>query len=249
MPVCCAGAERGRVKTVPPRRVMNSRRDQSIKSSRAMRAVIVAPQWGDASPVTFPPGRARLTTKPLPTGSPTPTKAIGTPRAIGLNISSAHVGECHRNVGRAREKFRQSRILCGWSFHHCTCKVQVLTLPPAQLVKPVQQRGEPAARLSRFRSAHQHDDPANISRPPPRCILRGGADKDDEIPAFHSITYSAWASSAGGILMPSAFAVLRLITSSNLVDSITGRSAGLDPFSIWSICPAARRMYSARLGP
>ena len=37
------------------------------------------------------------------------------------------------------------------------------------------------------------------------------------------------ASSPGGKLRPNAFAVLRLITNSNLIDYMTGRSAGFSP--------------------
>ena len=48
----------------------------------------------------------------------------------------------------------------------------------------------------------------------------------------HSITSSARASSVGGTSRPSAFAVLRLMTSSNLVDCTTGRSAGFSPLRI-----------------
>src|SRR6476659_2383708 len=47
----------------------------------------------------------------------------------------------------------------------------------------------------------------------------------------HSITSSARPSSIGGTSMPSALAVLRLITNSNLVGCSTGRSAGLTPLS------------------
>src|ERR1700716_1318950 len=47
--------------------------------------------------------------------------------------------------------------------------------------------------------------------------------KADEAAAVHSITSSARASSVGGTFMPSAFAVLRLMTSSNFV----GCSAGI----------------------
>src|SRR5438874_9066813 len=46
----------------------------------------------------------------------------------------------------------------------------------------------------------------------------------------HSITSSAMASTPGGKLRPNALAVLRLITKSNLVDCITGRSAAFAPF-------------------
>jgi hypothetical protein len=48
----------------------------------------------------------------------------------------------------------------------------------------------------------------------------------------YSITSSARASSVGGTSRPSAFAVLRLMTSSNLVGCITGKSAGLSPLRI-----------------
>ncbi len=48
----------------------------------------------------------------------------------------------------------------------------------------------------------------------------------------YSITSSARASSKGGTVKPSALAVLRLITSSNLVGCNTGRSVGLTPFNI-----------------
>jgi hypothetical protein len=55
-----------------------------------------------------------------------------------------------------------------------------------------------------------------------------------DIGATYSITSSARASTAGGIVRPSAFAVLRLITSSNLVGCWIGRSAGFAPLNILS---------------
>ena len=56
------------------------------------------------------------------------------------------------------------------------------------------------------------------------CDRRNG--KCDELLPLHSITSSARARSVGGTVMPSALAVLRLITKSNLVGCSTGRSAG-----------------------
>src|SRR4029077_5255266 len=47
--------------------------------------------------------------------------------------------------------------------------------------------------------------------------------------APHSITSLASASSVGGTVRPSAFAVLRLMTSSNFVGRSTGRSDGFAP--------------------
>ena len=50
----------------------------------------------------------------------------------------------------------------------------------------------------------------------------------------HSITSSARSSTDCGIVRPSAFAVLRFMTNSNLVGCSTGRSAGFAPFRILS---------------
>ena len=54
------------------------------------------------------------------------------------------------------------------------------------------------------------------------------------LPSHHSITSSARASSVGGTSRPSAFAVMRLITSSYLVGDCTGRSAGFSPLRMRS---------------
>src|SRR6516165_6864608 len=63
---------------------------------------------------------------------------------------------------------------------------------------------------------------------------RGGraAEQRDELAPFHSITSSASASSVGGISTPNAFAVARLMTSSNLAPTSTGRSPGFSPLRI-----------------
>jgi hypothetical protein len=50
----------------------------------------------------------------------------------------------------------------------------------------------------------------------------------------HRITSSAWKRTEGGMVRPSAWAVLRLMTSSNVVGCSTGRSAGMVPFKILS---------------
>jgi hypothetical protein len=50
-----------------------------------------------------------------------------------------------------------------------------------------------------------------------RKSSRRAAEQRDELATVHSITSSARASSNGGMLRPSALAVLMLITNSNLV--------------------------------
>src|SRR5262249_21613899 len=51
---------------------------------------------------------------------------------------------------------------------------------------------------------------------------------------LYSITSPARASTEGGIVRPSALAVLRLITNSYLVGACTGRSAGFSPLRMRS---------------
>jgi hypothetical protein len=54
-----------------------------------------------------------------------------------------------------------------------------------------------------------------------------------QLAAVHrSVTSSARASSVGGISRPSVLAVWLLMTSSNLVDCTTGKSAGFAPFKM-----------------
>src|SRR5262245_57600637 len=69
--------------------------------------------------------------------------------------------------------------------------------------------------------------PGDFSRVDPLALLRacrerpsgrGAAEQRDELaPSYHSITSSAATSSLLGIVRPSALAVLRLMTNSNLV--------------------------------
>jgi hypothetical protein len=93
--------------------------------------------------------------------------------------------------------------------------------------------------------------------PAPRLPLGGerrreeaaGHSVEECAPVHYWITSSARASSDGGMVSPSAFAVLRLMTSSNRVGRSTGKSAGLVPFKILPANDPRRRQPSTRLGP
>src|SRR5262245_56346681 len=73
-----------------------------------------------------------------------------------------------------------------------------------------------------------------LLRPRRERPCRRAAEERDELASFHSITSSARASTVGGRSMLSALAALRLMTSSRLTGSCTGRSAGLAPLRIRS---------------
>src|SRR5262244_667339 len=113
-----------------------------------------------------------------------------------------------------------------------------------------------ARRLLALRPAHsrghqfrdRYPGASDISSPPclPRLLPAGAVagrglhplDKRRLVTAHmessYSMTSSARARIDGGIVRPSALAVFRLTTSSNVVGCWTGRSAGLAPFRILS---------------
>src|SRR5262245_11911273 len=88
----------------------------------------------------------------------------------------------------------------------------------------------------RWRCHAEESDPRYFARLlrasaewPHRCRA---AEQRDELAPPHSITSSAATSSLSGTVRPSIRAVEALMTSSNLVDCTTGRSAGLAPLRI-----------------
>src|SRR5262249_4600102 len=86
--------------------------------------------------------------------------------------------------------------------------------------------------IVRGQTLEHTDAPYPLGLLPPRRQRprRCPADERDEVAsAAHSMTSSAVASSLSGTVRPSILAVCWLITSSNLADCTTGRSAGLAP--------------------
>src|SRR5262249_3036926 len=90
---------------------------------------------------------------------------------------------------------------------------------PSFLDRP--RRGPSVRRSAVFRRA--------AARAPASGNAAPAAEQYDELAASHSITSSAMESSLSGTVRPSILAVSALMTSSNLVDCMTGRSAGLAP--------------------
>src|SRR4029453_15715405 len=83
---------------------------------------------------------------------------------------------------------------------------------------------------------------ADIRQVRTRCRLSANS---GHAPTY-SITSSARASNEAGIVMPNAFAVLRLITISYLDACSTGSSSGLAPLRILSMQEEARLCRSVR---
>src|SRR5262249_6922123 len=107
----------------------------------------------------------------------------------------------------------------------------IVAVDPAELLEALLERrdkGLPFGIPLRT-AARQETDPTHlIGLLRPRCERprRRGEKCDELAPRGHSITSSASNWIELGTSIPSALAVCRLMTNSNLVDRTTGRSAG-----------------------
>src|SRR6516164_10734400 len=155
-------------------------------------------------------------------------------RARGLEQRLRRTGAIGEDqVGRERNQLgRDLATNVGAAGGPAVLHPHVAAIDPAQFLEPVQKSGETRKRFRIVRSdRHQHPDAAHpaLLRPRRERPRRRAAEKRNERATVHSITSSASASNLSGIWRPSALAVLRLITSSNLVGCRTGRSAGFAP--------------------
>src|SRR2546421_8156116 len=106
----------------------------------------------------------------------------------------------------------------------------ILAVDVAGSTKALAECGQIACTIDRRRAAKESNHRHRLLRARRKRPRRPrAAEKRDELAPPHSITSSARASSVGGTVRLSALAVLRLMTSSNLVGCITGRSLGLAP--------------------
>ena len=92
------------------------------------------------------------------------------------------------------------------------------------------------------------------SSSPPRPRAPSSLQRPTQVPfvvrvSDYSMIWSALNSSDVGIVRPSALAVLRLITNSNLTGSSTGRALGSAPLRILPTYSPARRERSGMSGP
>src|SRR5262245_59587728 len=115
-----------------------------------------------------------------------------------------------------RCQFRQTIVL---TFRPTVRDQNIVAFDIAGFIEAFSKCGQPmglcASRRAAEKSNHRHCRLLRPRRERPRG--RRAAEQRDEVAPLHSITSSARASSLSGISMPSALAVLMLITSSNFV--------------------------------
>src|ERR1700732_3911407 len=129
----------------------------------------------------------------------------------------------------------------------------VSAVDPAELLQSSHKRRHAGLNFGvALGPRHQQTDP-----PHPAQLLRarrerprgGTAENRDELAASHSINSSARRRSGSGIVRPRSWAVVRLMTRSNLVGCSTGRSPGFAPRRILSTKSAVRRNISTKFAP
>ena len=110
-------------------------------------------------------------------------------------------------------------------------KGDVSTIDEPGLIEALpQDRDERRVGGGRAGAKQANDRQCPLLRPRRERPRRRAAERNDELaPPHYSITSSAMASSDAGTGRPSVLAVVRLMASSNLLDCMTGRSAGFSP--------------------
>src|SRR5262245_38410678 len=187
------------------------------------------------NPVIFPPGRARLETRPVLSASPMPPHHDRNLRGCFFRRERGRCPPSHDHVHGQRNQFgREVGIAFLTALGEAIFNDKVPALEVAHLLQRL------AKPLDRRKPQIRHkSDPADARRLlRARCERPRGhaAEQRHELaPLYrcnHSITSSALACKVSGTTRPSALAVFKLTTSSNLVGCMTGISAGRAPLRI-----------------
>ena len=142
-------------------------------------------------PVALPPGRARLSTKPAPTGSATCANTIGTVRVACSNGATVALPLARMTSGAsATNSAAYLRMRSASPAPQRVVDPHVAAVGPAQLLQPLQERREAGLSFRIVRGqAHEHAD-----APHPLGLLRArrerprgrrAAEKRDELAPPH----------------------------------------------------------------
>ena len=161
------------------------------------------------------------------------THAVRPPRAVFLNFPLNH------QTGKPNDLALQTQILRDTfgAFETLSAPGQILTLP--YVWDPNDASWEENDYGPGFELYGVGTSPVRRSSRSARCAGRSARTASRLRCGRYSMTRFARTRTVGGIVNPSAFAVFRLMTSSNLSGCSTGRSAGLAPFAILSTRRAA----------
>src|SRR5262249_33717005 len=144
-----------------------------------------------------------------------------------LQRQHAHGAARQDDVWRRRDQFRRVCALADdISPAPANVDTRIAADSPSRFLQPLQKRRKARLPFRIVRGAiHEHTDAPHalgLLRPRRERPCGRAAEQRDERAAIHSMTSSAIASTPGGMSRPNSLAVLRLITNSNFVGSITG---------------------------
>ena len=168
------------------------------------------------TPVRLPPGRLKLSTRPIATGSLALLNTTGIVVVAAFAASAAEVtagrdDHIHPALHQIGQQLRQP---IDTAFGPAILDGNVATFDEATLLQAHAERLDDSGVTGRRRRVDETNDRNGAA------LLRARGERTsgrkcsgDEIAPPHSITSSARASNVGGTGMPSALAVLMLITS------------------------------------
>ena len=127
------------------------------------------PYSREMNPVALPPGRARLSTKPAPTGSARAVNTIGTVRVACSNAATAGLPlERMTSDASATNSAAYSRTSSALPRGPAGIDLRVAADAPTQFLQPLQERCDAGLSLRIVRGlAHEHAD-----APHPLALLR-----------------------------------------------------------------------------
>ena len=204
-------------------------------------------------PVLLPPGRAKLSTRPAPTGSAIIVNTIGTVRVA---CSNGHTGSplARMTSGRARPVLPR---ICDCARHRrrpSGVDPHVAAIGPAQLLQAL--AGTPPdgpALPDRPRHAHEHADAPH----PLACCARAASGHAAAAPPSSVMNSRRFIRSprrrgraAGGTVEAERLSGLEVDHQLDIWSAFcTGRSAGFSPLRMRSTYEAERRTLSTLSGP
>ena len=220
---------RGAARTRPAR-AAGSRRAPGGAATRPPEVAVV-PSQRNMVPNLASQMRTAFASMALKTGSSSPGELVmtrSTSRRRRLLLQ--RLGKVRPGPRRARGCALQAFFQLGAALRSRPTRVLAF-VPVERSLRPLRSALRPLARQGHLVGTVTGPLPVGPSQGSSLSIL---TEPHDELAPPHSITSSARASSVGGISRPSAFAVIRLMTRSNLVGCSTGRSAGFAPRRILS---------------
>jgi hypothetical protein len=175
-----------------------------------------------------------------------------------VNLRAKGSRECVPD-DRPHEAIQKELSSSGLTGRSSTLRPLDLSSTPPEYWVARSSRATTAESVVRSRSSNTTPRSRGAKRPScarTSSLEKSGGRRESRVPAApaalsrpYSITSSARSKKDSGIVKPSALAVVRLMTRSNLVGCCTGKSAGFVPRRILSTKSPACRNRSAKFAP